>query len=208
MFYETLPSNAFRFGDVVSGFALTAPHLEKPTPASHPEDYKVTITYPRHSVVLSPCCSIGASTVLLSPLRPILRKWLGNPYFVEDFTRINRPMTAQQVLSPEDLAGLPEAEKQKRLDFSKPAYAFVEHFVYEQHPLLPVYQYKWKGESKQIGHYMIDFRKIHKVECPLIQSATDCPLDAKVLQLSIDSRTQLREKFSDYFGRTPIEDQT
>ena len=208
MFYETQPSNAFRFGDVVSGFALTAPHLEKPTPASHPEDYSVTITYPRYSAVLTPCCSIGASTLLLSPLKPIMRGWLANLYFVEDFTRINRPMTAQQTVSPEKWAELSDPEKQKRLDLGKPAYAFAEYFVYEQHPLLPVYEDKWKGESRQIGHYMIDFRKIHKVECPEIKSPTDCPLGAKVLQLSIDTRAQLREKFTDYFGRIPREDET
>ena len=208
MFYETQPSNALRFGDVVSGFALTAPHFETPIPTSHPEDYKVTITFPRHSVVLSPCCSIGASTVLLSPLKPILRGWLGNPYFLEDFARINRPMTPQQVLSPEDWERLSENEKQERLEFSKPAYALVEYFVYEQHPLLPTYPYNWKGESRQIGHYMIDFRKVHKVECPKIKSATDSPLEAKVLQLSIDTRTQLRDKIAYYFGRTPMEDQT
>jgi hypothetical protein len=208
MFYETPPSNALRFGDIVSGFALTAPDLKTPTPGSHPEDYRVTITYPRYSVVLSPCCSIGASTLLLSPLIQVMRGWLANPYFVEDFTRINRPMTQQQVLSPEKRAELSEAEKQKRLDFTKPAYALVDYFVYEQHPLLPVYEYTWRNEPRKLGHYMIDFRKIHKVECPEIKSATNCPLHAKVLQLSIDSRAELRLKFTDYFGRIPREDQT
>jgi hypothetical protein len=116
-------------------------------------------------------------------------------------------MTPQQALSPEDWGELSEAEKQRRLDFIKPAHAFAEYFVYEQHPLLPAYEYKWKGESRQLGHYMIDFRKIHKVECPKIKSATECPLDAKVLQISIDTRTQLRGKFTDYFGRIPTEDQ-
>jgi hypothetical protein len=145
---------------------------------------------------------------LLSPLKPILRKWLGNPYFVEDLTRINRPMTAQQTLSPEEWARLSEPEKQERLDFSKPAFALVEYFVYEQHPLLLAYDHNWKRESRRIGHYMIDFRKLHKVDCPKIKSATECPMDAKVLQLSIDTRTQLRDKIAYYFGRTPEEDQT
>jgi len=208
MFYETRPDNAFRFGDIVTGFALSVPQLESPTPSSHPKDYRVALTYPRYSVVLSPCCSIGHSTILLSPLQQLLRNWFGNPYFVEDFSRINRPMSAQQSLPPEKWAELSEPEKEKRLDFRNPAYALREYFVYDQHTLLSTYELKWKGETKQIGHYVIDFRRVHKVECPMIKSPTECPLNAKVLQLSVDARTQLREKISDYFGKVPTEDQT
>jgi hypothetical protein len=53
---------------------------------------------------------------------------------------------------------------------------------------------------------MIDFRRMHKVECDRIANAKQAPLDTKILQLSVDTRAELREKLAAYFWRVPAED--
>jgi len=53
---------------------------------------------------------------------------------------------------------------------------------------------------------MIDFKQIVRVDCDKITSALQDVLKAKVLQLSIGSRSSLRDKLSKYFARVPDED--
>ncbi len=208
MFYETRRSSkSLRFGDIVAGFPLAAPHIESPAVERPPETYRVELEHPQYAAVLSPCCSIGSSTLLLSPLVHVWRKWLGNPYLVQDLTRVNRKMAAEQTLAPEDLEKLEDDEKQRRLELAKPAYAFLEQFVYDQHVLLPSYELTWKGNPVSLGHYMIDFRRVHRVNCPAVKSPEKSPLHAKILELSIEARTELRDKLSYYFGRVPQEDE-
>ena len=54
--------------------------------------------------------------------------------------------------------------------------------------------------------YMIDFRNTYKLDCEKIVSPKDAPLEAKVLELSIEARADLRNKIAFYYGRTPQED--
>lgn len=208
MFYEERNlSKGLRFGDVVSGFPITVPSVQVPLSGGQFPDISVSVQSPRYEVVLSPCCSIGHSTLLLSPLIQIWRKWLGNPYLAEDLTRVNREMTPQQALSPEDWDKMGAEEMADRLEFGGPAFAFVELFVYEHHRLLVPYTLNWRSEAREVGQYMIDLRKIHRVDCPAVKSSEQCPLEAKVLELSIEARSQLRNKIADYFGRIPKEDE-
>jgi hypothetical protein len=53
---------------------------------------------------------------------------------------------------------------------------------------------------------MIDFANIQKVNCNKIITPENAPLDTKCLQLSIQSRSELRNKISNYYSRKPIED--
>jgi hypothetical protein len=53
---------------------------------------------------------------------------------------------------------------------------------------------------------MIDFKNSYKINCNKIKSPKDAPLNKKILQLSITSRSELREKIAYYYGRIPEED--
>jgi len=203
-FYESAPDLAFRFGDVVTGFILATPFLKEPQ-APPPDEYRLGVSCPRYAAVLSPCCSIGNSTILLSPFLSIRTKWLNNPYLIQDLTRINREMTAQQSMPPAKWLDLDETERIERAN-SKPGYAELPFFVNDENPLLAMY-FPESPETRELRHYhMIDFRKLYRVDCPAIRSPTDCPLSVKILQLSIQARQELRDKLAYFFGRKPLED--
>jgi len=203
-FYESDPDETFRFGDIVTGFTIVTPSLKTPTiPA--PTEYEISITH-THAAVLSPCCSIRDGTILLSPLLQIRTNWLKNPYFADDLTRINTPMSAQQARTPQKWEELPPEQKVE-LANSPSAYAELRFFIYEKHPLLPTYFVKLRNtiDKIELGYYMIDFLRLYRVKCSAIHSPTDCPIHAKILQLSIPVRRDLRTKLISFF-REPEED--
>lgn len=188
------------------GSLLSSTNMSWPVKPGKPQDvdYEIKVKCPRFSVILSPCCSIGDKTLALTPLLNINPKWLENPYLRQDLTNINRPMTPRQAVSPDRWNRLPEEERQRRLDHrSETSLAHVEHFVYGPHPLLPRYPVK----ETSYEHYCIDFRRIYRVDCPQVANPKQSPLHAKILQLSIETRSELRFKLSAYFARVPVEDQ-
>ena len=137
MFYERNPDNALRFGDVVKGFVLTCSDIESPLSSSVEHDYRVKVSCPAFSIVLSPCCSIGHKTIALAPLQRIPASFLSNPYWVDDFARINRPMELEKAVPPDAWRQMPPEEKQRRRDsWHVDSYALAEHFIYAPHDLL------------------------------------------------------------------------
>lgn len=209
MFYESSFDNALRFGDVVSGLVLSAACVDKPN-AQFKKNYHIEVDQPQFAIILSPCCSIGDKTLALSPLLPVLPQWFTNPYLTEDLTRINRPMKPEQTVPPDVWEKMTAEDKQKRFDLSKPeSLAFVEYFVYEKNDFLPPYLIKSEkmNINIQTGYYRIDFRRIYRLVCKQVTSATSAPLEIKLLQLSVQTRSELREKLSSYFARIPPEDQ-
>ena len=209
MFYESSLDNALRFGDIVSGLVLSAACVDKPN-AQFRKDYHIEVDHPQFAAILSPCCSIGDKTLTLSPLLQVIPKWLTNSYLTEDLTRINRPMKPDQSVSSSEWQRMSFEDKQRRFNLSKPeSLAFAEYFVYDKHVLLPFYPVvsKTMGINTEIGYYMIDFRRIYRLVCKQVESATSAPLEIKLLQLSIQARSELREKLSSYFARPAPEDQ-
>lgn len=203
MFYQEEMDKAFRFGDVLKGFIFTAPNIKGPNLL---KNYKIDINLPTYCVVLSPCCSIGKKVISLSPLIEMLSSFFDNPYFAEDLTRINREMEPQQSVSPYVWDKFPSEEKQKRLMGGR-GYASIEVFIYEQHSMFPRYTvHRQRGDNMETNYYMIDFRNTYKINCEKIITPKDAPLDSKCLQLSIQARSELRDKISYYYGRTPEED--
>lgn len=207
MFYEDKPEKALRFGDVVRGFVLSAPRIDSPSRTSLPDEYHIEVNTPRLTTILSPCCSIGAKTLALSPLLQVFPGFFRNPYLNQDLTNVNRPMTPEQAVPPDVWEKIPRSEKLKRLNLSKPkSYAFVHYFVYAHHDLLPQYTVHSKHGNVETGYYMVDFRRIYRVECEKVANAKQAPLEIKLLQLSIQTRNELREKIAEYFNRVPEED--
>lgn len=86
------------------------------------------------------------------------------------------------------------------------AYAFLDLFIYERHVLLPEYTVHRKEGNVTTRYHMIDFKNSYKIDCDRINSPEDAPLNKKVLQLSIESRSELREKITKYYSRIPKED--
>lgn len=204
MFYQESTYQAFRFGDVLKGFVIATPSISDP---SQIKQYNIEVNHPEYCVILSPCCSIGKRIITLSPLIQLQRSFFNNKYFEEDLTRINREMEAwEAVPSLIWKEKFTEEERQKKLREGK-AYAFNEIFIYEQNVLFTNYELDVKGRGKIVtNYYMIDFRNTFKVYCDKIISNENSPIELKCLQLSIDTRKELREKLASYYSRIPEED--
>ncbi len=156
-------------------------------------------------MVLSPCCSIGKKVICLTPLIEVCKAFFNNPYFAEDLTRINREMKPRQSVSPHTWDGLAPEEKQKSLAAGS-LYALYDIFIYEQNDLFQKYTVHGREGNIKSSYYMIDFKNTHKVNCETINTAKDAPLSSKCLQLSIQTRKELRDKISYYYARVPKED--
>lgn len=209
MFYQEEQDGVLRFGDVVKGYILSDLTIKKPILTNQREEhsYKIDIEVPKYSVVLTPCCSIGYSTITLTPLIRVLSSFYKNPYFSEDLIRINKTMTAKQAIPPDAWGKLNAEEQEKRLQVGMD-YAFSEYFIYAENEIFDEYQLR----GNKIKYYMIDFRNIRVLKCPMIKipgmaQPEDKPIiDSKVLQLTVEARDKLRTKLAAYYARIPAED--
>ena len=87
-------------------------------------------------------------------------------------------------------------------------YAFLNLFIYDQNAIFKPYTKR----GRDLRYYMIDFRNIYTIQCPLIKRSEELTtqdpaiIKSKVLQLSIQARTELREKIGFYYTRVQLED--
>lgn len=209
MFYEQSPEQALRFGDVVWGFPLPASHVVRGTISpGHPEKYSIGVTSPSHAAIMTPCCSIGEGTMALCPLIPVDPALSKVPYLAEDFTRVNGLLMPEFSVPPEAWERMSDEYKQGRFGFPyTPSYAWHHYFVYAGHDLLPKYVFRGKQGDRETNQYMVDFRRISPLDWDKILDAKRAPTEVKVLQLTIETRKQLRDKLAHYFARIPDEDQ-
>ncbi len=206
MFYLTNPPDpTLRFGDVLKGFVSTVPSLKEPIlNQQNSHAYNIDINLTEFTVVLSPCCSIGPSIITLTPLIELRSDFFKNDYFIGDFTRINRKMNPNEKIEKEKWSDLDPVKKNKLIDqgFS---FALLNFFIYEKNNYYP----KYKRRSYETNYYMIDFKMTYHLKCSGIKSngIVDTIIKkAKILQLSIQSRKELREKLSHYYLRVAPED--
>ncbi|MFA5164206.1 MAG: hypothetical protein WC481_01410 [Candidatus Omnitrophota bacterium] len=210
MFYSDKCDKELRFGDVLKGFISTTPFIKEPILKIPHNDYKIDIQLPSYCVVLSPCCSIKKNKIdkqiLLSPLIQIIPSFFNNQYFIDDLTRINRTMNPEQTVARHTWEALPTEQKQKRLEKGA-GYAFIELFIYEPNDYFPKYIVNRKEGNIETGYYMIDFGNTYKINCEALQEGQEeTLLEAKLWQLSVKSRQELRDKITCYYGRIPEED--
>jgi hypothetical protein len=209
MFYAEKTDNYLRFGDVVRGYILPNTTIKEPILSfkSESHNYTIDIEMP-YSVVLTPCCSIGESTISLTPLIKVRSKFLKNPYFAEDLTRINRKMEPQQAHSPDEWENFSLEEQQRYLE-EEINYALLNLFIYEENEIFKKYTLR----KREITYYMINFKDIYTMKCAMIKrpeelKPEDAPIiESKVLQLSIQARSELRDKIVFYYSRIPEEDE-
>lgn len=198
MFYESRPDTDLRLGDMVQGFPILYSLLRKPPLSLQEAAYQVEVDIPEYAVILTPCCSIRDRIISVCPLKRLDKQLFKSPYLKEDFTRVNHRMRRVRAIPPDRLHKMSE-EDITRMESEAEQYGFLTYFIYEPHELLRGYTYTISKQEVAVAHYMIDFRDTFKVEC------TSLP-EEKVLQLSICSRTALREKLAEYYGRIPEED--
>jgi hypothetical protein len=202
-----------RLGDIVEGFIGSTPNIASPAVGgTTPREYKIKVQHLPLCAVMTPCCSIGDFTVSLAELIPIRSSFLKNPFFAEDLTRINERVHGDKSISASDFQEMsPSAQEELRqqLDFTN-----VDLFVYAPNPFLQPYTLGGKiVEGKNVGgtvieHYMIDFRKVIRVDCPEVKSQDRrrAIFPGKKAQLTVPARETLRMKLANYIIRLPNED--
>lgn len=210
MFYqEEIDRKLLRFGDVLKGYIATDITIKEPflSMKSECHNYKMDIELPDYSVVLTPCCSIGDSVITLAPLIKLRSNFFKNPHFVEDFTIINRLIDPEKAHTPDEWEKK-SLEEKELLKMQGKSYTLAYLFIYEENVLFPKYTIR----NQETNYYMIDFKKTYKLKCDLIKRPENTPegspiLQSKCLQLSIQARSELRDKISYYYGRVPEEDE-
>jgi len=205
MFYAQKMDRALRFGDVLQGYPSTTPIIEEPILKESAARYNIDVDLPMFTVVMDPCCEIRNKTISLTPLIQVSRPFFDNPYFTDDLTRINREMEPRQAVSPLIWEKLTSEEKQKRLEVGR-TYALLNLFVYEKHDLLPKYILRRRGKEEiETNYYMVDLNT-YKLCCDKIITPENSPLESKILQLSIETRDELRKKLINYYANVPPKD--
>lgn len=202
-FYSDSPEASLRFGDVVSGFTAVTPQVDEVHPGAF--DFSLRISRHKFFVIMTPCCSIEDKVVAVAPLEKVRFAFFKTPYFATDLTRINHPNLPKDSIPPIAFERMPTLQKQQLLE-RPPVYTFLECFIYDAHDLLPEYEIKQSDKAYKTRHRMVDFKDIFKVECKHIIRDAAAPADSKILQLSIKSRDELRDKLLRYFGRRAEED--
>jgi hypothetical protein len=211
MFYEARPSDAIRFGDILSGFVLAFSSVPSPNLAAQANtECQIAVSQPNFCASLTPCCTIARhrnNSMSLAPLIRVQPGFFDNEHIRDDLTLLNSPLRPEESVSRQLWDSLSQVDRARKFDLRhEKSYAFTDYFIYAQHPLLPRYKLPHKSGGIETGYYMIDFKQIVRVDCDKITSALQDVLKAKVLQLSIGSRSSLRDKLSKYFARVPDED--
>jgi len=207
MFYESPDrmEKILRLGDVVRGYISFSTRIKQPFLSfenSIYHNYDISFEVPQYSVVLTPCCSIGDQMICLTPLLELRSDFFKNPYFVEDFTSINREIEPEKAFPPDAWEKFSD-EKKGGILAKKNPYTLLNCFIYAPSDLFPVYEKR----GRKTNYYMIDFRNSQTLKCELIRNRDrtteeDPPiLESKCIQLSEQTREELRRKLSYYYGR-------
>ena len=190
-----------RLGDIIDGFSHIMATFDDFF--SSKNEFKLDIKDQSFYAVLTPCCSIEDKLITVVPLKQIKASLISNPFYKEDFTRINRPMPPDKSVPPEIWEKFPEEKKSKEIEKGE-GYSLFELFFYSPANKLPEYAIKYKaGEPVDTRTYMIDFKEAFTITSKKIKRGNTYP---KVLQLTIPSRGELRNKLAYFYSRIPDED--
>jgi hypothetical protein len=211
LFYAKQFTNGLRLGDVVSGFVTATPSQDEPITKSF-VGYKVDVKLDPYLVVLTPCCSIERKTISVAPLIEAKRStFFKNEKYKKNMILLNQPRLPREwrELGEDEITAESEDEE---------IYTNCSIFIYAGHPLLPKYNVKIPlGEKKfdvfEGEYYLIDFRNISKVNCACIAHEKEGKTNysdmlmkmtsSKILELSIEARSDLRNKLAYYYLRIP-----
>lgn len=219
MFYtDSIDFTTLRLGDVLEGYIDAVPLIEETINGNTLKGYKydIKIHNPLFSVVLTPCCSIGQSTISLAPLRKITSDIFKdrNQEVIRDFTLLNSEIETKNFVSEEIWNNRYSEEKKEKLELEGKKWAYIDLFFYSKNEVLfeeydvKVKYSKTKIETYKTGYYMLDFKNISQLRCNKIitNQIHDDILETKCLELVKKIRGQLRDKITNYYGRIPDED--
>jgi len=231
MSYNNTIDDQLRFGDVVKGYLWVTPKVDKPFIDTNAESYTIKVDKPLFSVVLDPCCEVGDGMISLAPLEEVNSRLWDIAFLANDMTLLNVPNNAKNLMHPSTWNKQSDDEKKEALQ-EVDKLGQTPFFVYQGNPLFPEYTItrsnrytevidpdsqlpKYEVRKEQVlfttRHRMINFKNIYNVNCDKIVSANK-PIDKAIkesiiLQLSIKTRNQLREKLSNYYRKRPAEDE-
>ena len=144
--------------------------------------------------------------ITLCPLLQMSWGILANPDLKGRWTDINRkiqPWIALPIRQRENTSPEKKAEYLSR----PPAFAYYSLFIYAGHDLLPTYTLVSKKQDDiTTNWYLIDFKNAYELQCPKIVKPDNSPLESKVLQVSDQTREDLRRKIAAYYARVPNEE--
>lgn len=229
MFYSDTFSPYLRFGDVLKGFMKVIAEIDEPI-LSKITNFNIKVENAEFCIVMDPCCNIDDGTITLTPLKPINKNWLFNPYLENNIVSLNSEIKPIKAIHPDRWNSLKLTEKQN-LYAENDKYQQIRYFIYDIHNILPVYKIEkdysfieyiddktklpaFKKDnikkSLDLNYYMIDFKNIYYVNCKRIsnprQKLDEQLSNAKVLELSIESRNLLRDKLAFWYYNRPEED--
>jgi hypothetical protein len=203
-FYLDPPTKELRFGDVVTGFQHPTVRIDAPDSAL---DLRISVTRPQYFAVMTPCCNIELKSFSLAPLESIRDAILRRPRLLENLSLINAQFPPKDGFTPEEIAKM-DVEKQAELVSQAATYSYLDCFVYEPNGFFPPYEVKRNKQNwPNLRHRMVDFKSIFRVDCSLIEREQEMPSGVKISELTVETRAQLRDKLTNYFGRNADEGQ-
>ena len=208
MFYSDSFSEAYRMGDIVSGYTEIIPVYSK-NKENNKLNLSISIVSSDFFVILTPCCSIENEIVNIVPLRKLDSKFLSSSQLIADFLLINQPIPKRSAIGDLAFSRLTPHE-QLEVENALPEYAYIDKFIYDNTPYMIEYELtKKRGKNDEVtvttGKYMISFKDAVKIQSSLFERSRG--VYAKVAELTPHSRQELRDKLSYYYSRVPEEDQ-
>ena len=122
------------------------------------------------------------------------------PYYLDDFTNVNRVCSPIDAIKPERIRTLKKEEMEELLNEDN-SYTKRSLFVYDAHRDLPTYTVSIRKVETPLNTYMIDFRHTCKVGCKKIIKPEEQPIDSRVLELSDETRKELLDKLIFFYTR-------
>lgn len=201
-FYLDPPTKELRFGDIVTGFQHPTIRIDA---ADRSVDLRITVTKPQYFAVMTPCCDIELQAFSLAPLEQVRDAIVLQPRLLQNLLMVNTKFKPKDGLTPEQIARM-DGPKQADLATASEEYSYQDCFIYEPNGFFASYEVKRKGQTvASLQHRMVDFKRIFRVDCSMIERAQELPTGIKISELTVDTRAQLREKLTNYFGRNADE---
>lgn len=206
MFYNPNIGQKFRFGDVILGQISLGSGVNSSSFESIKYQGNFDVLWPQFSIILTPCCSIGANDLMvISPLIKVDKYFFKNSYLREDLLRINELVIPEKKIPDEGWNRISEDEKALRIS-KGPGYTFLECYIYDKHESIPSYQLKISdSEEIEVFNYMIDFRNVTKIKVSNLVESTQL-LNTRIAELTAEQRESLRKKLGFYYTNRPEED--
>jgi hypothetical protein len=196
------PANELRFGDVVTGFQHPIVRIDTPDSEL---DLHISVTRPQYFAVMTPCCNIELKSFSLAPLESVRDAILKRSRLLENLSLVNVQFPPKDGFTPEEIAKM-DGDKQAELVSQAATYSYLDCFVYEPNGFFPTYEVRRSKQTwPNLQHRMVDFKSIFRVDCSLIVREQEMPTGIKISELTVETRAQLRDKLTYYFGRNADE---